>query len=334
MHDAPSGKRPARLLAGAAGAKPSRRQKKRGEIVSLAPEADEVREALVKREGKSVVKKDKAWFKAWFKQERAGQAEEDVTALALQAADKSDDSSDSGVGSEDDDSDASDEEDRVARLPAEARLAAETPRPQVAAIVEALLKHGADLEALEKLGRTPLLCAVARRDDALVHLLLSRGADTSASQFSGQTALSLSARLGDVGILRQLLTAGASLLMARGVDVHSTDSQGRTALHYAAKFDRADAIAVLVDVGDADVSAADFGGATPLHVAALAGSPKALMALLARGALAKAVDQDGNQAVHLACRGGDVAAVETLVAYEAPLGCRNWAGLTPIGVAR
>ena len=109
---------------------------------------------------------------------------------------------------------------------------------------------------------------------------------------------------------------------------------GLTPLMCAAKAERVDAVQALVNIADVELLAVDARGQTSLHMAARVGSVKTLRALLKCGHDVRVADRDGNQPIHAACRGGDVPTIETLVAYDAPLGCRNWAGFAPIGVAR
>ena len=124
------------------------------------------------------------------------------------------------------------------------------------------------------------------------------------------------------------------MLLERQVDGDRRDRSGLTTLMIAAKADRVDAVNKLVRFGDVDMLARDAKGRTALHLAARVGSIKTLKALLHNGHDVRVVDKSGNQAIHAACKGGSVPTVETLVAYDAPMGCRNWDGLTPIGVAR
>ena len=284
-------------------------------------------------------------------------------------------------------------------------------------VVDQLIYAGADLEAPDGVGRTPLAAAVDRGDLSLCGVLCERGAQTNALDYAGYSCLSLAAAKGRVLIARLLIKKGANvnlpgrnarrpiheaclranrriaprflrvllthgsepdvpdddgrtplmhvcgrrhrdetldssdsddendadgtpesaclqMLLERTVDGNRRDRSGLTTLMIAAKADRVDAVNKLVMYGDVDMLDRDAKGRTALHLAARVGSIKTLKALLHNGHDVRVVDKEGNQAIHAACKGGSVSTVETLVAYDAPMGCRNWAGLTPIGVAR
>ncbi|KAH8049346.1 hypothetical protein JL721_11711 [Aureococcus anophagefferens] len=261
-------------------------------------------------------------------------------------------------------SDASDLEELQSHISSAAATLLEAGADHYNAVVDTLLRHGADIEAPDAVGRTPLHAAIDRGDFGLCGILMDRGADVNAVDYAGFSCLSLAARRGRVLIARSLVRRGAEvdlpggraaarrtsdddndadgtpeaailqMLLERSVDGNVRDGRDMTPLMLAAKADRVDAVQALVNIADVDILATDKKGQTALHMAARVGSVKTVKALLKCGHDVRVMDHEGNQPVHAACRGGDVLTVETLVAYDAPLGCRNWAGFTPIGVAR
>jgi hypothetical protein len=88
-------------------------------------------------------------------------------------------------------------------------------------IARALLDHGADINARDEEGVTPLIWALNRKWNRTAHLLLERGADIHLRTREGFTPL-MAAR-----------GEQAEQLIRRGADVHAVDSFGTTALHYA-----------------------------------------------------------------------------------------------------
>ena len=89
-----------------------------------------------------------------------------------------------------------------------------------------LLTHGADIEARDEHGRTPLLLAVNQpsASRAMVAFLIRYRAQLDARSFNGETPLS-AALMRDREIIKMLLDGGA--------DVNFSDRSGRTPLHWA-----------------------------------------------------------------------------------------------------
>ncbi|MBA3273469.1 MAG: ankyrin repeat domain-containing protein [Chthoniobacterales bacterium] len=129
--------------------------------------------------------------------------------------------------------------------------------------VEALLKHGAKLEVIDRFGDTPL------------HAL----AQHKTMPFSSKNAETT---------LAALLNAGA--------DVAAKNDFGRTALHEAAVHSNASIIAALLK-SNAKPDAKDAYNNTPLHLACRGGRLEIAKALLDQGADARARNDAGHAAV-------------------------------------
>jgi ankyrin repeat protein len=78
------------------------------------------------------------------------------------------------------------------------------------AVVRALLAAGADIEASDKYGATPLIAACYDAAGT-VRLLLDRGANPNATTSNGQTPLSMACARGNQVIVRELLRHGAAI---------------------------------------------------------------------------------------------------------------------------
>lgn len=114
-------------------------------------------------------------------------------------------------------------------------------------IVQTLLDRGAKPNVANRYGATPIAEAVKAANTELVELLLAAGSDVEAPNGDGQTLLMLAARTGSVAV--------AKLLVARGADVNAREAwRDQTALMWAAEGAFGDLVQFLVDAG-ADVRA-------------------------------------------------------------------------------
>ena len=149
-----------------------------------------------------------------------------------------------------------------------------------------LLEYGADLEAEDVFGETPLAKAV-EKDGGMAELLLNRGGTVHTMDKFGKTLLMKAVERGKVLIVRTLLEHGAS--------VNATDEHGRSPLHYIVH--SAEICKLLLDNGS-DVNIADDNGETPLHQAIY--DPDIVKMLLDHGAKLGALDRENRTPLHAA----------------------------------
>lgn len=211
-------------------------------------------------------------------------------------------------------------------------------------LVAALLEHGADVNAEDVKGRTPLGIAAQKDNQGITQLLLQKGADLNARK----SPLCFAAESGSAAVVRLLLAAGADFntlnehfmspleeAAMRGhaevlkamieftVDVNARGDNGNTALHFAK--DKA-VVDVLVEAG-ANVDARDEREETPLFYAAAGEDIDVVRALANHGADISAKGFDGSTALH-AAKG--VAVVDMLVEAGADIEARTVEGSTPL----
>jgi ankyrin repeat protein len=113
-------------------------------------------------------------------------------------------------------------------------------------LTRALLERGAQPDVINNYGSSPLAEAVKVADARLVEMLLDAGADVEVPNQEGQTALMLAARAGSLDV--------AGLLVRHGADVNARETwRGQTALMWAADEGSVELTQFLIDHG-ADVN--------------------------------------------------------------------------------
>jgi len=87
------------------------------------------------------------------------------------------------------------------------------------------LSRGANINACDRYGETPLMWAAFNGRTESVSFLLKNNADVGVRAWLDSTAIHLAADNGSVEIVK--------LLAQYGADIHQKDLQGRTSLHRA-----------------------------------------------------------------------------------------------------
>ena len=113
-------------------------------------------------------------------------------------------------------------------------------------LTRALLERGAQPDVINNYGSSPLAEAVKVADAPLVEMVLDAGADVEVPNQEGQTALMLAARAGSLDV--------AGLLVRHGADVNARETwRGQTVLMWAADDGSVELTQFLIDHG-ADVN--------------------------------------------------------------------------------
>jgi ankyrin repeat protein len=169
--------------------------------------------------------------------------------------------------------------------------------------VKALLEHGANVNAREKLrGQTALMWAVSQRHPDIVRVLLEHGADAGARTESN----------------RQLFFTGEPSGAGRNPAdwvMRTIDTGGSTALLFAARQGDVESAKLLL-AAKANPNEVAADGTSPLVLASYSGHGDLAALLLTKDANPNAADA-GYAALHTAVLRGDAELIKTLLAYGA-----------------
>ena len=230
------------------------------------------------------------------------------------------------------------------------------------ATVQLLMDHGAGINAVNKYGQTPLHTAAGGDDDRpdLCKLLVKHGTKIHAVDEDGNQPLQLACHQDHIETLKFLVSQGADanavnkhgqtplhaaaggkkdcphlckLLVKHGTKIGAVDKDGNQPLHVACKRSFTETVKLMVCHG-ADTTTMNKHGQTPLHTAAggWKDCPELCDILLKHDAKTGAVDEDGNQPLHLPCQQCYTETVQVMVSHGADTNAVNKHGQTPLHI--
>lgn len=186
-----------------------------------------------------------------------------------------------------------------------------------------LVGHGADLDPRDPEGRTPLHWAAYRGGQKMVSLLAEAGADVSARDEKGRSAVRWAGLSKDEDMILRVLAAGAK--------ADAGDRMGGLVFSAAATGD--DELMDRLLGWGAAIDACDLEGRTALGRAAMTGDLDAAESLLDRGADPNAQDCEGLYPLHIAIASGQPEAVALLLARGADINAASHKGRTALHLA-
>ncbi len=223
-------------------------------------------------------------------------------------------------------------------------------------VLEYCLKTGADTEAANRYGNTPLHDAMTASSLTAAAYLMNQGADLFAVNHMGKTPIDILFSRGteDIRSLldpalvnrtdaqgntllhvasRSSLPDAASLLLSLGADPDVINREGYAPVHYAARLDSIPLLQTLTQHNANLNLPAEKNGSTAVHEAVAYGSSRALRFLLLAGARVHSINSAGYSPVHTAVLHQDDISIRALHEFGASLEQRDPSGLTPLHIA-
>ena len=148
-------------------------------------------------------------------------------------------------------------------------------------IIHFLIQEGADPDALNKKGKTPLHEAVYADQPEAVRVLLENGADPLKKDSNGNSLLH---------VLRYKSKTIGDMLLAEGLSINAKNREGQTPLFRA--ISGPEEFFNFCIQNHADPEAVDKSGSTPLHMASIKSNPDAIKVLLEKGVKVNPLDKD------------------------------------------
>lgn len=192
-------------------------------------------------------------------------------------------------------------------------------------IVNRLIKAGANLEARDYLRGTPLHRAVNADNLFVTRLLVDAGARVNSVGPGLRTPLHLAASRNSLAVVKLLLEVNA--------DPNWKDEQGTTALHQAIELKSVELVGLLLEHG-ADPNSIAAKVSTPMILAAGNGDVRILNLLLERGAKINEANRAGWTPFQAAAASGNIDAVQLLLDRDKELDLARDGGLALIAAAK
>ncbi|KAK6831891.1 hypothetical protein RU639_002809 [Aspergillus parasiticus] len=241
-------------------------------------------------------------------------------------------------------------------------LHAACARAKEATTVQLLLDHGAEVDAADSHGNTPLFCAAANGSPAIIEILIQYNAQVNATQEHGLTPihaalagvhpLAIEALLkhGECNLISDecvSLHGNSPLMIAilieeyrpvvqplvkAGVWVNSQNNAGLAPVHLATQSGDVGILELLLG-NDAAVNTLTDKGLTPLHIAVSEGKPDIIQLLLDNDAAINALTDEGWTPLHIAVSEGKRDIIQLLLHNDAAINTLTNKGLTPLHIA-
>jgi len=187
-------------------------------------------------------------------------------------------------------------------------------------MVPVLVKMGANIEAVNATGETPLFAAVKQDSPYTIKALLDSGGSLNARDSLGNSLLHAAVRWNAI--------KSAEPLLDKGLDINCHALNGKTPLHDSIRWWMTEIMLLLLRRG-ADIEVRDAEGNTPFMEAILAGNSPSMEQLFRRGADVKTRNFKGDTALHITASMDRTDLSARLLAWGVSMHARNAQDRTP-----
>jgi ankyrin repeat protein len=187
-----------------------------------------------------------------------------------------------------------------------------------------LVQKGANPDAANATGETPIFVAVKINSPSTIRALISAKASVNWRDSLGNTALH--------DAVRWNAAQSAQTLCENGIDINAHALTGKTPLHDAVRLGILEVETILINAG-ADIDARDNEGNTPFMEAVQSGPPSTVERLANLGAGTMVRNGRGDTPLHLAVSMERSDLVTLLLSLGASIHAKNTRGKTPFTLA-
>ncbi|MDR3284285.1 MAG: ankyrin repeat domain-containing protein [Treponema sp.] len=185
-----------------------------------------------------------------------------------------------------------------------------------------LLNMGADINARNDAGDTPIFLAIQNNQRVTGELLLASGA----AVFSGNAN-----NMSPLGFALSFADGSRDWVLIPEV-IKTVDGSGNTALHYAAEWKNDRAVSLILELGG-NANAKNANGETPVFNAVKVNSPTTIQLLVKNGSSKDSWDAYGNTPLHTSVFWDASESASCLIKLGVDINAKNSAGRTALGEA-
>jgi ankyrin repeat protein len=187
-----------------------------------------------------------------------------------------------------------------------------------------IIDKGANIEAVNATGETPIFAAVKNNSPSTIRVLKSQGALIGARDILGNSCLHAAVRWN--------APKAAEELIGLGIDINAHALNGKTPLHDAVRIGNVEIETLLIN-RKADLEVRDANGNTPVMEAAIAGFTSTIERLVAKGADSGIRNSRGDTPLHIAVNMEQEDVAKLFLRWGASIHAKNSLGMTPFRIA-